>query len=141
MASEYPKTLYRYDAETGEKLGKTFASADDVEKGWVCHDDLGPPPQIKAKPEAAPSAVEAGKRLVAAERENAALKDSVKLYEDNAKLDAAKLEASAARVAELEAFVQLVAADAKCPADLKEAIAGLFAPAGADEPKPKRTKK
>ena len=141
MASEFPKTFYRYN-EAGDKEGRTFNDEANVEKGWLTYEDFAalPVPAKKAAPAAGADPVAAGKRLAAAERDNAALKDSVKLLEDNAALDAAKLEAAKARATELEAFVQLVAADPKCPADLKDAIAGLFAPAEAAQPKPKRTK-
>lgn len=143
MYHEWPKTLYRYN-EAGEREGKTFNAEDAVEKGWLTYEEFAALPAPKVKAQAAPisgaDAAAAGKRLATAERDNAALKDSVRLLEDNAKLDAVKLEASAARVKELEAFVKIVADDPKCPADLKDAIAGLFAPAQAEPPKAKRTK-
>lgn len=139
MPSEFPKTFYRYDAESGAKLGKTFASADEVEPGWVEHDALGPAPVIKKKAEPPASAVEAGKRLVAAERELMAAKDTLKLYEDNAALDAAKLEASQARVAEIEKFLKVLAEDENCPEALKEEIGALFE--GSEEEAPAKGKR
>lgn len=81
---EYPKTLYRWGAD-GAREGKTFASAEDVEAGWVELQDLGAAPAGEAKPALSDKeAVAAGKRLVALERENAAMKDTIKLFEDEA---------------------------------------------------------
>ena len=83
----WPNTLYRYTLE-GEREGQTFARPDLVpeDAGWVTIDDLGPAPA--PKPEAAPltnkEAVTAGKRLMALERENAALKETLAVYEGEA---------------------------------------------------------
>lgn len=119
MASEYPKTFYRYD-ETGERVGKTFACAEDVEKGWVSFEDLPPPPPKKAV--AAVSGKEAGdaaKRLVAAESEVARLKDTLKLYEDETR---AKDETLAA----YKEFLSALREDDNAPEPLKTAIAKLL---------------
>lgn len=83
----WPNTLYRYTS-AHELEGKTFARPDLVPEGegWVTFDDLGPAPVVKA--EVAPltnkEAVTAGKRLVALERENAALKETLAVYEGEA---------------------------------------------------------
>jgi len=84
----WPNTLYRYNSD-GEREGQTFARPDLVpeDAGWVTIDDLGPAPA--PKPEAAApltnkEAVTAGKRLVVLERENAALKETLAVYEGEA---------------------------------------------------------
>ena len=132
--NEYPKTLYRYD-ESGERIGKTFASEDAVEPGWVCIDDLGPAPAKKAAPamSGADSAA-AGKRLAEAERANASMRDTIKLYEDQTAADAKTLAA-------YKAFLDQVRTDPGCPADLKAAISELLDGKPAEEPKPKTKKK
>lgn len=82
MATEFPKTMYRYDEE-GERVGKTFASPDLVEEGWVSFDDLGPPPARKPKPPMpSAEAVDAGKRIAGLEGENKRLRDTVKALEE-----------------------------------------------------------
>ena len=96
----WPNTLYRYTSEYMLE-GKTFARPDLVPEGegWVTFDDLGPAPVVKA--EAAPltnkEAVTAGKRLVALERENVALKETLAVYEGEA--EAKDKEISALRAA------------------------------------------
>lgn len=115
--NEFPKTFYRYNDE-GEKIGRTFNAAEEVERGWVDHDDLGPPPAPKKPKTDGQGAVDAGKRLVAAESENVRLKDTLKLYED---------------------FLANLRADKNCPDALKAAIGELFD--GEAKPKAKRAPK
>lgn len=139
--NEFPKTFYRYN-EAGEREGRTFASEAEVEAPWLTWEAFSelPIPAPKKPASASADPVAAGKRLAAAESENARLKDSVKLLEDDAKLKDAELAAKSARVAELEAFIRAVD-DEHCPPALKEAIAALFAPVEEAPPaKPKRAR-
>ena len=71
MASEYPKTLYRY-APNGERQGHTFKTADDVPdgQGWVAFEDLGEPPVPLAKEDS-------DARIVALTNENEALRKAL----------------------------------------------------------------
>ena len=79
---EYPKSLFRIDAD-GNRREQVFHSAEDVTPGWVDLADLpDAKPDAPASPLSNKEAAAAGKRLVALERENLALKDTVKLYED-----------------------------------------------------------
>lgn len=82
MASEFPKTYYRW-TEAGTMVGRTFKALEDVEPGWVVIEELGPPPEPKPEPAPAPeSPTLADKRFAQAVSENERLKDTVKLYED-----------------------------------------------------------
>lgn len=103
MASEFPKTFYRYN-EAGERVGKTFASEGDVEAGWVCFDDLGPAPEAKpAKPEPMETslAIGAAKKLAGAEEAARRMKESADLLQ--ADLDDAR-RTIAAQSASIEAY-------------------------------------
>lgn len=137
MASEFPKTLYRYD-ETGERIGKTFAAPEQVETGWISIDDLGPPPPKAATAPVVSSkeAGEAAKRLVAAEGEVSRLRDTVKLYESETQHKDATLAA-------YKGLLSTIRDDENCPEALRAAIGDVLAPNEAGQPaltKPKRGK-
>lgn len=120
--NEWPNTLYRLRHD-GFAEGKTFARPEDVpsSEGWKVYDELGRPSIAKGPIGAAQAplpdneAVSAGKRLVSLELENGSLKDTLKLYEDEAKL-------KDARIAELEAKLS-PAEPATPPAEKKKRAA------------------
>lgn len=128
---EWPNTLYRWNAQ-GECEGRTFKRPEDVPEGegWARIDDLGPAPAKKEAPAAKTddaSAIAAGKRLVAAERENAELReqkarlvDTVKLYED---------------------FLNRVKEDEGCPDGLRLAIVEIMGGSEEAQPAKKSRKK
>lgn len=128
MASEFPKTFYRYSAD-GEREGKTFATEADVEKGWLTWEEFAklPVPAKKPAPKVdGQGAVEAGKRLVAAEQEAARLTDTVKLLTDEAALKDQRIAALETQAEAQRAFLQQIAGDENCPEALKAAISGLL---------------
>jgi hypothetical protein len=92
---EFPKSMFRIDPD-GSRRERVFPSADEVEPGWVDLADLADWPNAKPETPAPLSnegAVSAGKRLVQAERDNIALKDTVKLYEDETKAKNGEIKA------------------------------------------------
>lgn len=105
MPNEYPKNVFAYD-EQGERVSVLVSSEEEIPTGYVSIDELGPAPARKAAPApmSGQEASTAAKRLVAAESENARLKDTVKLYED---------------------FVARLSADENCPPALQAAIREL----------------
>lgn len=134
MASEFPKTLYRYD-ETGERIGKTFAEPEHVEAGWISIDDLGPPPPKAASaPVSSKEAGEAAKRLVAAEGEVARLRDTVKLYESETQHRDATLAA-------YKGLLSTIRDDENCPDALRVAISDVLPPSEAEQPAPAKPKR
>lgn len=107
---------YRYPPGGNPASGKLFAKEEDVPAGWLDAPSVPapppPPPPVKtqAKPKEDDSrwrreAVENAQRLVAAE---------------------ADASTAQARVRELEAFIEALAAEEKCPPALKRACENLL---------------
>lgn len=116
---EYPKSLYRIEPD-GTRRERVFHSAEEVEPGWT---DLAGLPVEPVLPLTSSEAVAAGKRLINLERENASMRDTIKLYEDE----------TAAKDREIAALRQALAA--------QDAALDVRAEDGAEvggEPKPKR---
>jgi hypothetical protein len=109
---EYPKSLFRTDAD-GTRRERLFKSAEEVEPGWTDLAGLPVEPLPLAPPMPSADAVSAGKRLVAMERENAALKDTLKLYEDENKALRTALDAAKAMIPEGEAVPEAPAKASK----------------------------
>lgn len=108
MPSEFPRTFYRYDAD-GEREGKTFASAEAVEAGWLTWEEFAALPAPKLKPKPAmptPDAVEAGKRIAGLESELVRARDTVKVLE-------AEVAAKDRQIAALTAILEEKGAEAE----------------------------
>lgn len=141
MASEFPKTFYRYNG-AGDKEGQTFAAPEDVEKGWLTFEDFSALP-VPAK-KVAPVVADSGdaKKLAA---------DLAKLQKDreseaklHAEMVAAKdevIQSQGDEIVALRGFIGALREDPKCPAELKKAIDELLGDAEPEKAaKPKRAK-
>lgn len=116
---EYPKTFHRI--ADGKHQTRVFASAEAVEPGWVELDALGPLPEAPKPP--------APRKPSEIESENAVLKDSVKLLEDEAKAKDGEIAALRAQVAACEAMLDEMGDEAPAPE------------APAEPPSPKKKKR
>lgn len=143
MASEFPKTFYRFN-EAGEQEGKTFKSAAEVEDGWLTWEQFSalPRPKAKSSPKLDGSvAVDAEKRIVTAEADNARLKDTLKLREDEATIKDSRIAALEAQIEAQRAFLAQLRGDDNCPDALKEAIGELFSDGADTNPSPTKAAK
>lgn len=139
MASEFPKSFYRY-SEDGAQEGKTFKSAADVEAGWLTWEEFAalPVPQKKAAPVA-----ESGDAKKAAADLAKLRKDfdsAAKLHAEMVEAKDNVIQAQGDELVALRGFIGQLRDDVNCPAELKAAIDELLGdaePAKAQKPKSK----
>lgn len=140
MASEYPKTFYRY-SETGEREGRTFACPEDVEKGWLTVEDFAKLP-VPPRPADPASGVDAKALATELSKLKKAYDSAAKMHDEMIAAKDGVIQAQGDQIVALRAFIGSVREEPSCPEDIKATIGELLGDAAEEAaPKSKRAAK